>query len=343
MDRYLRRLSPIDISDIRSPMLPTNRSRCLWTGLLLAGCVVLGPAAHGEDGPPAWAFPLKAAGYKAPPDDGRLRHVPGSTMSYTTAQTRDRFLAPDWHPGDHPPMPDVVAHGRKPDVLACGFCHRADGPGGPENASLAGLPAAYIVQQMADFKSGERRSSVPEFPPPQLMSSVAKAANEAEIEAAAAYFAALKPRASIKVVETDTVPRTYVAGVFLADAGTGEKEPIGPRIIEVPENLEQFESRDTRSRFVAYVPVDSIEKGKKIARGADAAAACVTCHGPELKGAAAIPGLAGRSPSYIVRQLYDFQHGKRAGPGSTPMMPVVEKLTIDDMIAVAAYLASLRP
>ncbi len=46
-------------------------------------------------------------------------------------------------------MPEVVARGREPEVFACGFCHRADGPGGPENANIAGLPAACIVQQMA--------------------------------------------------------------------------------------------------------------------------------------------------------------------------------------------------
>ena len=49
-------------------------------------------------------------------------------------------------------MPEIVARGRKPGTFACGFCHRADGPGGPENASLAGLSAAYIKQQMAGYQ-----------------------------------------------------------------------------------------------------------------------------------------------------------------------------------------------
>ena len=89
-------------------------------------------------------------------------------------------------------MPDIVAHGRKPDVMACGVCHRADGPGGPENAGLA---AEYIVQQMADFKSGARTTSVPQRNPPQLMIKTAKAITDAEIEQAAAYFSGLSPRA----------------------------------------------------------------------------------------------------------------------------------------------------
>jgi len=111
--------------------------------------------------PPEWAYPVNPPEFKPVPDDGSIRRVPDSSAGYTLTQTRDRFVAPDWHPADHQPMPDVVARGRKPDVFACGFCHRADGPGGPENANLAGLPAAYIVQQMADYKSGARRTAVP--------------------------------------------------------------------------------------------------------------------------------------------------------------------------------------
>jgi len=283
--------------------------------------------------------------FKPSPDDGQLRHVPDSAAAFSVGQTRDRFFAPDWHPADHPTLPEIVAHGRKPDVLACGFCHRADGPGGPENASLAGLPAAYILQQMADFKSGARATSAPERLPPTLMISLAKAATDSEIKEAAAYFSALEPRAAIKIVETDTVPKTYVAGWFLADAKNGENEPIGQRIIEVPEDLQQFENRDARSRFIAYVPVGSIENGKAIVTGTRGGKTiqCGICHGPELKGLGAIPGIAGRSPSYIVRQLYDFQHGARAGVGSALMKGVVAKLTIDDMVAIAAYATSLKP
>jgi len=210
-------------------------------------------------------------------------------------------------------MPAVVATGRKPDVFACGFCHRADGPGGPENASLAGLSADYIKQQMADFKNGLGKTSVPERAPPQLMIALARAATDQEVRAAAEYFAALKPRATIRVVETDTVPKTYVAGWFLADAKTGEREPIGNRIIEIPEDLAQFENRDARSRFIAYVPVGSIQKGKElVAKGVGGGGTqCAGCHGPGLAGVGGIPAIAGRSPSYAVRQMYDFKSGAR--------------------------------
>ena len=195
--------------------------------LLLSLCAAVvmsatGANAEAEDRPPEWAYPVNPPGFKPPPDDGKPRQVPDSSAVYNVAQTRDRFLAPDWHPGDHPPMPEIVAQGRKPEVFACGFCHRADGPGGPENASLAGLPAAYIIHQMADFRNGLRKTSVPERGPPQLMIALAKAASDEEIRISAQYFAALKPRSTIKVIESDSVPKTVVAGWFLADAGAGE-------------------------------------------------------------------------------------------------------------------------
>jgi cytochrome c553 len=258
---------------------------------------------------------------------------------------RDFFFAPDWHPDDHPPMPEIVSQGRRPDVFACGFCHRADGSGGPENSSLAGLPAAYIAQQVADIKGGARTSSAPQFAPPKMMSTVAKAANAAEVEAAAAYFSRLQPRSIIQVVETDMVPKTYVTGWHLAAMKTGEKEPIGQRIIEVPEDLEQFVSRDARSRFIAYVPVGSIQKGQALVAsgGGGKTVQCGVCHGADLKGLGAIPRIAGRSPSYIVRQLFDFKHGARAGSGSALMKPAVENLTLEDMVSLAAYVASLPP
>src|ERR1700726_859158 len=190
---------------------------------------------------PAWAYPW-APDFKAPPDDAVPRHVPDSAAALTITQERDLFFAPDWHPDDHPAMPDVVAHGRPPDVRACGSCHRTEGTGGPENASLAGLPAAYIAQQMADYKSGARKfAGPPQRGPVLVMTAIAKAASDADIAAAAAYFSSLKPRSLIKVVETDMVPANKIARVFYMLSKNGGKEPIGERIIKVPDDAAQFE------------------------------------------------------------------------------------------------------
>jgi len=302
------------------------------------------PAPH-EDVPPPWAYPVDPPNLVVPKDDGTLRHVPESPLAMTLSQVKDGFSSPDWHPNDHPPLPGIVAHGNKPGVMACGYCHRAEGTGGPENASLAGLPAAYIIQQMADFKSGARVTALPLRAPQKNMMALSKVATTPEVEEAAAYFSSLKLKPIMRVVETDMAPKTEVEGWHLCDLKNGEKEPIGQRIIEVPEDLQQFISRDSRSHFVAYVPPGSIEKGKSLAMTGNAGRTvqCTICHGPDLRGLGPIPGIAGRSPSYLVRQLYDFQHGTRAGLGSALMKPTVEKLTTEDMIALASYAASLPP
>jgi cytochrome c553 len=301
--------------------------------------------AQGVELPPAWAFPQNPPDFKPEPDDGSIRRVPGSSAGYTLTQLRDRFISPDWHPADYPKRPEIVASGRKPDVYACGFCHRADGPGGPENANLTGLPAAYMVQQMMDFKSGARKGSVNRGNPTIFKDTLAKAISESEMQAAAAYFSSIKPRSIVRVVEASVVPKTYVTGFHLAAVRSGETEPIGVRIIEVPNDLDQFVSRDTRASFTAYVPPGSIKKGQTLATdgGGGKTVQCGICHGPDLKGLGPIPGIAGRSPSYIVRQLYDFKYGARAGAGSALMKPSVEKLMVEDMLNLAAYAASLAP
>jgi cytochrome c553 len=302
-------------------------------------------AAQLDMAPPSWAYAVNPPDFKAAADDGSLRHVPGSALTFTLTQVRNSFLSPDWHPEDHPPLPEVVAHGRKPEVFACGYCHRAEGTGGPENTSLAGLPVAYIIQQMADFKSGARTSSVPGRAPVTNMIASAKAATAAEVEAAASYFSSLKPKPIIRVVETDLVPPHRVFGWHMMPIDSGEKEPIGQRILESPEDLERFVSRDSRVHFTAYVPTGSIKKGQALATtgGGGRTVPCAICHGPDLKGLGPIPPLAGRSPTYLMRQLFDFKNGVRTGLSSPLMKPTVEHLTLDDMIALVAYAASLAP
>jgi len=290
--------------------------------------------------PPEWAYAQNPPNTSVVSADNTIRHVPDSNISYSFAQVKDLFFTPDWHPQDHTALPEVVAHGRKPDVFACGFCHRADGPGGPENASLAGLPKDYIVQQMADFKSGKRKSAVPDRAPVTNMQRVASVINHSDVEAAAKYFSSLKPRKNIHVIETTLAPKTFERGWHLAKLENGETEPVGNRIVEVPETLANFISRDSHAIFVAYVPKGSIEKGKTISRRSDKSISCTECHGEYLRGKNAIPSLAGRSPSYIVRQLFDFKTGNRK---SENMQAIAETLTTEDMIALAAYSASLAP
>ena len=120
---------------------------------------------------------------------------------------------------------------------------------------------------------------------------------------------------------------------------------MGSRIIEVPEDEEVVVYRDPKSGFVAYVPKGSVAKGKELATtgGGGKTVQCGICHGQTLQGLGEVPAIAGRHPNYIVRQLWNMQSGDRVGTSAALMKQVVEKLTSDDMLAIAAYSASLTP
>jgi cytochrome c553 len=312
-----------------------------------------------NDGPPPWAYgfsspaaatppaatPAAAPAPAAPAPDVAPRQIPGSTISFTLAQIRDGFGPADWFPGDHPAMPEIVAHGKRPDVRACSLCHYPNGKGRPENAGVSGLPVSYFIQTMADFKSEARKSADPRKSNTNLMIAYAKAMTADEVKAAAEYFAAMPWTPWIKVVEAATVPKTRIAGGMFLRLDGGDTEPIGDRIIEVPDDTERTETlRDPRSGFTAYVPPGSIKKGEAlVTTGGGKTTRCAVCHGADLKGLGPVPGIAGRSPSYTVRQLFDTQRGTRKGTWADLMKPVVANLTSDDMVAIAAFTASRLP
>jgi cytochrome c553 len=313
-------------------------------------------ASFAADGPPAWAygFPQPGAPTAAASGAGRggqaavdnsPKRLAGSSLEFTTAQIRDGYGPADWFPGDHPAMPEIVAHGRRPDVRACALCHYPNGKGRAENAPIAGYPVAYFIQQMSDFKDGNRKSAEPRKANTNAMIAIAKAMTVDEIRSTAEYFGSMPWTPWIRVVETSMVPKTRISGgLFLALEGD-DKEPIGERIIETPESTEASETyRNPRSGFVAYVPPGSVKKGETlVTSGGGKTLACGSCHGSDLKGLGPVPGIAGRSPSYLVRQMYDMQAGARKGLWTPLMVNVVSKLSNEDMLEIAAYTASLKP
>lgn len=180
--------------------------------------------------------------------------MPGSSVRLTRAQLGDLFSPPagiliaiPHHPRSWPHGPATIRTGRD----------------GLENSSLVGLPAAYIVQQMADMRAGLRQSADPNMRPPAAMLAIAKASTVEEDRTAAAYFAAFAYRKWIRVVETPSVTRMKVAGgVFAPVVGDGAgSEPIAGRIIETPEDVSRAEVRDSASGVVAYVPPGSVSRG----------------------------------------------------------------------------------
>jgi cytochrome c553 len=284
---------------------------------------------------PAWAFPVIAGSLPAEPPGPK--QIPGSTKSYTPQEIDDLLNPPDWFPDAHPPAPPIVLKGRGA-ALACGSCHLMSGLGHPESADLTGFTSAYLVQQMADFKSGARVDFA-------RMNGIAKAMTDEEVRQAADWFASLPRQRFVRVVEAAMVPRTLVGQGrmrFLEPAGG--TEPIGKRIITVPDNQELVRLRDPRSGFTAYVPPGSLARGKALAEtGGGKTVACSVCHGAGMKGLANVPRLAGVHPIYLVRQLYLFKDGTRNGPDAPLMRNPVAPLTDDDIIDLAAYLSSLPP
>jgi cytochrome c553 len=270
-----------------------------------------------------------------------LLTLKGSTKSYPFDQINNGFGPADWFPEMHPPMPDVVAHGdRQRMVNACGNCHLPNGKGRPTNASVSGLNEGYFFQTMMDFRNGLRKTSDARKVNTARMMAFAKALSDDEIRNIAKYFGSISWTPWIRVVETDMVPKTHInAGLYIVNEGANAgMEPVGQRIIEVPENTELVDVyRDPRVGYIAYVPKGTLKKGEALAKTGQ----CTVCHGPNLEGVGPVPAIAGRSVSYTMRQLFDMQQGNRKGMWTELMKPVVAKLSTEDLMNLAAYTASL--
>jgi cytochrome c553 len=295
----------------------------------------------------SWPFPVPAGTAPAPREAAAQLHtVPGSKLSFPLARASNRYDIADWFPESHIPAPNIVLRGRAPSVIACGLCHLPDGTGRPENAQLAGLPMEYIIRQVTAIRDRTRKSAGPTpFVPMDLMRSVADSITATELRIAARYFSRLKPKKKSRVVEADTIPKPVPAlGIYFASPDSA-RERLGARIIEVPVDVERHELHDPNVGYIAYVPRGSIARGWTLAtKGAGAATpACITCHGPELRGMALAPPIAGRSPSSLFRQLLAFKTGARATTESVPMNAVAKSLSLDDLIAAAAYAGSRSP
>jgi cytochrome c553 len=332
---------------------PSKHSIALAAIVLLVG----GASADARDGATsadaairaaeAWVLaeaqsPDPSAPHARQPDAHQVMRIAGSPRSYTWGELSSNFLAPNWFPQDHPPAPHVVLFGRKP-AWACGACHYPNGEGDTASPALAGLPKAYILEQIRAFRDGQRRPADPS------MAEEARNLDEADLRQAADYFSRLKLPAIRRVVETATVPKTHWEEFVLAPDKDGAREPMGERIIEVSDDPTLYDWGDERIGFTAYVPPGSIARGAAIsAQGTGAAAACESCHGAQLtgqpmRGMGIAPPLAGRSPTYIVKELILFRLGYRSDPAALPMRAEASQLTVPEMVAVAAYAASRKP
>jgi cytochrome c553 len=289
------------------------------------------------NGLPDWAFNIPD---KVQPPEAKVPAVvraPGAAKELEAAAVAGNANPPDWFPDEHPAPPRSV---KGPMPNACGSCHLMSGQGHPESADIAGMPAEYIIRQMNYFKSGARKEEA-------RMGPIARAVSDEDVRQAAEYFAALTPAPFVKVVETATPPRTYVSADarhrrIMPEGGT---EPIGRRIIQVPDDPMRTTIRDPHAGFTAYVPPGSVAKGKALVQtGASGKTIqCAICHGDTLTGLGEVPRIAGLQPVYIARQLITMQNGTSAGANAALMKKPVAKLSEDDIIAISAYLGSLPP
>ena len=279
-----------------------------------------------------------------PQEQTKPRTVAGSSATYSLVDVRDGHNVIDWFPGDHPPMTPIMKNGPASlgeTARGCASCHLPNGKGRPENAPPAGQPAGYTIQTLRDFRDGKRVSADPRKPNTPTMTALAKAMTDEEMRQSAEYFAAMPWTPWIRVIEADRIPEMHLEeGNMYITVGKEPTEPLAGRIVETPEDDYQANMvRNPRSGWVAYVPVGSLAKGEKLVE----AGRCVTCHGTDLMGSGDFPGIAGRSPSYMMRQLWDMKRNTRNGVYTVLMKPVVANLTAGDMTAIVAYLASIPP
>lgn len=307
---------------------------------------------------PAWAY-----GFERPPQTGdivrlqkppsralqpgmseqeqtRPRQVPGSSARYSLLDTYDDQNVIDWFPQDHSPMPDVVKHGPAGmGALArgCAACHLPNGKGRPENAALAGLPVAYFLRQIEDFRAGRRQSSDPRKKNTPTMIALARGMSDAEAREAAEYYSGLPSSPWLRVVVAEEAPSARIGGNLYLPTGDGLTQPLAGRVLEMPEDVAQSEDLgNPHSGFVAYVSPSAVERGRVLA------AACMACHGGDLQGKDDIPPIGGRSPSYLARQLYDFRSGARQGQQSAAMRAMVASLSAAELTDLASFLATKR-
>jgi len=105
-----------------------------------------------------------------------------------------------------------------------------------------------------------------------------------------------------------------------------------------------------QTQSVSQVPPfdeSKIAAGRELYKGGDLQAgipACQACHGPTGAGTAGVgyPQVGGQYVEYTLAQLRAFKNGSRTNDDKKLMRSIVEKLSDEDLVAVANYIASLK-
>lgn len=173
--------------------------------------------------------------------------------------------------------------------VACLSCHGLDGAGDGSAAfpRITGQNAWYLYKQLRDYAASTR--------PNEIMTPVAKALSEGQMQDVAAYYAA---QGAPYPDPPEADPLLVQRGGALSAVGSSEKQ----------------------------------------------IQACVACHGPAGTGLPPSgPYLAGQYAGYTELQLRFWQEDRRDNDALDVMATIAKRMTPEDVKAVAAYFAQVRP
>ena len=325
---------------------------------LPSGAVVSGQV----PAPPPWAYGFTLADRNRPPLPARRipsrsiarasgRH--GRRTSSTSCRTPTRrspsthihydYGPADWYPDDHPPMPEIVARGRESDKLRAvrplplsertGQARERSGRRPARRvhpAAAGGVQERHAAERRPEEGQHQRNDS--DRPAPDRRRDEGGRPSISRPSSGGHGSRSSRPRPCRR-------RSPGMNGLFLPQPGN-ETEPLGKRILEVPENPDVHRAgarpaighARLRARRQHQARRGDRHDGRREDGGSARSATAPIC-----RASAPFHRIADRQTSYIARQLYDYQAGTRESP---LMKPVVAKLTEDDMIAIAAYLGS---
>jgi cytochrome c553 len=128
---------------------------------------------------------------------------------------------------------------------------------------------------------------------------------------------------------------------------------VNPLMTPMAAVLSEKDMEDLGAHFSQQTPAgleadpSNWKAGEKLYRGGDPARgipACIACHGPQGRGnpPARYPALRAQQAVYSYNQLKAFKDGTRSSTGSEIMELVTERMTDEEMRALASYLQGLR-
>jgi cytochrome c553 len=143
--------------------------------------------------------------------------------------------------------------------------------------------------------------------------------------------------------------QTEYIGKQLRDFMSGKRknEVMAPIVAnlkpeDIPPLAEYFSSQKAEPGTVAD-PSLAVEGRRVFMDGNEntGVPACAGCHRPDGSGTSVYPRLAGQHADYIVQQLKNFNSGGRANDPNRFMRVIAQRMTEQEMKAVAEYISGL--